>query len=182
MSNSKKPNALETVRPVLVLVVICVVAGALLGFVHSTTEPVALANADARSQQMYSELIPEAVSFEQVDCTAEGCISALKGKDSSGSTVGTIIVSQAKGYGGNVQVLVAFDGQGTVRDIMALPLDETPGLGTRVAEDEHVNQYVGLPPKLVAEEEVNFISGATISSRAVHEAFNYAAQAYEEVQ
>ena len=96
--------------------------------------------------------------------------------------VGTIIVTQAKGYGGDVQVLVAFDEQGNVKDVEALPIDETPGLGTRVSEDEHIKQYVGLPPKLVAEEEINFISGATISSRAVHEAFNYAVQAYEEVR
>ena len=179
---SSKPNALGTLRPILVLVVICMIAGVLLGFVHSTTKPVATANAEARAQQMYSELVPEAASFEPVNCSAQGCVTALKGKDGSGSVVGTIIVTQAKGYGGDVQVLVAFDEQGNVKDVDALPIDETPGLGTRVSEDEHIKQYVGLPPKLVAEEEINFISGATISSRAVHEAFNYAVQAYEEVR
>jgi electron transport complex protein RnfG len=184
MSNAtaSKPSTLATIKPVIVLVAICVVAGVLLGAVHYVTQPIADAIAEERAQATYAALVPEAASFESLDCTVEGCTAALAAQDASGNAIGYVIVAQSKGYGGQVPIAVAFDLDGNVTSITAMANGETPGLGTRVSEDEHIKQYVGLPPKLVAEEEINFISGATISSRAVHEAFNYAVQAYEEVR
>ena len=72
MSNETKPSTLQTIRPVIVLVAICVVAGILLGAVHYVTQPVADAIADQRAQETYAALVPEAASFEEVECSVEG--------------------------------------------------------------------------------------------------------------
>ena len=179
---AKRPSAMASAKPILVLVTICLVAGVLLGAVHQLTAPIAAANADAAAQEVYAALVPEAASFEPVECDVEGCMAALKALDASGQPVAYVIVSQSKGYGGPVPIAVAFSTEGTVGGITAMPNDETPGLGTRIADEEHIGQYKGMPAEQVDEEGIDLISGATISSRAALSAFNIAVEAYEEVR
>lgn len=186
MSNAKpkqtSSSAFGSIRPVLVLVAICVVAGLLLGFVHNMTEPVAAANAEERAQLMYEQLVPQASGFTDVPCSVDGCIAALEATDDSGARIATVIVAESKGYGGPVPIAVAFGEDGTVISIMAMANDETPGLGTRIADDDYIGQYVGLEAKPLDAEDIDLISGATISSKAALSAFNIAVEAYLEVQ
>ena len=176
------PSALETIRPVVVLVVICMVAGTLLGFVHEMTDPVAQANAEAKAQETYAQLVPEAKEFVPVDCTVEGCTDALEARDAAGGVVAYVIVAQSKGYGGQVPIAVAFDPTGTVKSITAMSNEETPGLGTKIADDSYIGQYVGRQAEPTEAADVDLISGATISSKAALAAFNTAVEAFEEVR
>ena len=184
-----QPSLLQTLRPVVVLVVICAVAGALLGSVHELTAPIAQANEEQKAQETYAALVPEAASFEDVfatlensDLAAQGCTAALKAKDASGAVIAYIIVAQSKGYGGQVPVAVAFDQEGTVRSITAMDNEETPGLGTKVAGEAYIGQYVGLAAKPLESTDIDLISGATISSKAALAAFNTAVAAFEGVR
>ena len=182
MSNTgTRSSSFDTVRPVIVLVVICMVAGALLGVVHDVTDPVAQANAEAKAQQTYAQLVPQAASFEPVDYTVEGCTAALRALDGSGNVLTYVIVAQSKGYGGQVPIAVAFGTDGTVLSITAMANDETPGLGTKIANDSYIGQYVGLAAQPTDAGSIDLISGATISSKAALSAFNIAVEAYEEV-
>ena len=182
MSNAtSKSSILETIRPVFVLVAICVVAGALLGFVHDRTAPIADANAARKAQETYERLVPAAASFEPVSCEVEGCTAALRALDMSGNVVAHVIVAQSKGYGGQVPIAVAFGTDGAVQAITAMDNDETPGLGTKVAGDSYIGQYVGLVGAANANT-IDFISGATISSKAALAAYNIAVEAFEEVR
>lgn len=176
-----KPSLFQTIKPVLVLVAICAVAGALLGLVHSVSEPVALARVEQEAQRAYAQLIPEASKFEEVPCDVEGCTGVLRALDAQGSQVGSVVVAESKGYGGEVVLMVAFDEAGTVSNIVALANEETPGLGTKVEDESYIGQYVGKPAQTLDEGSVDLISGATISSKAALAAFNIAVQAYSEV-
>lgn len=180
MPRSEQPSA-SSVRPVLVLVGICVVAGLLLGLVNKQTAPLIAQNEEARAQQTYEALMPDAKEFEPVECSAEGCTASLRALDDAGAELGYIIVAEAKGYGGPVPVAVSFDAQGVVGSVMVMSNDETPGLGTRATTDEYLSQYVGRPAQPVDASQIDFVSGATITSTAVHNAFNLATQIYEEV-
>lgn len=168
--------------PVAVLVTICVVAGVLLGLVHQVTAPIAAAQAEAKAQATYAALVPEAASFEELETSVEGCAAALRAVDGSGNAVGYVVVAQSKGYGGQVPIAVAFSPEGEVTSITAMQNSETPGLGTRIAEESYIGQYVGKPAAALDAAEVDLISGATISSKAALSAFNIAVQAFEEVQ
>ena len=181
-STGSRPSALETVRPVVVLVAICMLAGALLGVVHYVTDPVAQANADRKAQETYAQLVPQAALFEPVDCTVEGCTAALEARDASGAVIAHVIVAQSKGYGGQVPIAVAFGTDGTVTSITTMANDETPGLGTKIANDSYIGQYVGLAAESITADDIDLISGATISSKAALSAFNIAVTAYEEVR
>lgn len=166
------------IRPVLVLTAICLVASVLLGAVHNATAPVAEAIAEERLHATYASLMPLAASFEEVDCDVEGCTTALEALDHEGNKVGYVVVAQSKGYGGQVPLAVSFSLDGTVLDVAVLSNDETPGLGSRVAEDPYIGQYMGLAAEERGVEETYLISGATISSKAVLHAFNIAVEAY----
>ena len=179
--DAHKPSLFQTVKPVLVLVAICVVAGTLLGLVHNVSEPVALARAEQMAQQTYAQLIPEASTFEEVPCDVEGCTGVLRALDAQGNQVGAIVVAESKGYGGEVELIVGFDDAGTVRNVVALADEETPGLGTKIEDESYIGQYVGKPAETLDAGSVDLISGATISSKAALAAFNTAVQAYSEV-
>ena len=172
----------QTIRPVIALVAVCAVASVLLAGVHQMTAPLAAANAEQRAQEVYAALMPKATSFDPVECDVDGCVSALEAHDASNQLVGHVIVAFAKGYGGDVPIAVAFDTSGTVAGIIAMSNSETPGLGTRIADDSYIGQYVGLPAQQTDEQSIDFISGATISSKAALKAFNTAVEAYEEVR
>ncbi len=179
---ASKGSTFETVRPVVVLVSICVVASVLLGVAHELTDPIAQANAEAKAMAVYAELVPEAEAFEPLDCEVEGCTAALRAVDSSGNVVAHVIVAQSKGYGGQVPIAVAFGPDATVLSITAMPNDETPGLGTKIANESYIGQYVGKPAQTLTAGDVDLISGATISSKAALSAFDIAVEAYEEVR
>lgn len=182
MSNQQAtPSVFQTVRPVLVLVIICAVAGALLGGVHAVTAPIAEANAAQKAQETYAALVPDAKEFSEVTCDVDGCTAALKGLNAAGETVAYVVVAQSKGYGGQVPLAVAFGRKGTVLGITVMANDETPGLGTKIAQDAYIGQYRGLAAEPLTADDVDLISGATISSKAALAAFNIAVQAYEEV-
>lgn len=180
-SKAPSPSTWQTVRPVVVLVVICMVASVLLGVVHMVTDPVAQANAEKKAQETYAALVPQAKTFEELSCTVEGCTAALAARDASGAVVAYVVVAQSKGYGGQVPLAVAFDPEGTVLSLTAMANDETPGLGTKIANESYIGQYVGRAAAPTEATDIDLISGATISSKAALAAFNIAVEAYEEV-
>lgn len=172
---------MSSLKPVLVLVAICTAAAVLLGVVHQVTAPVIADAEERRAEETYAALVPEAASFEEVPCSVEGCVAVLRALDASGTQLGGIVVAQARGYGGDVPIAVSFDTSGTVTNVVVMPNEETPGLGSRVADDSYIGQYVGLPAEPTDDAAIDLISGATISSRAALNAFNRAVEAYKEV-
>ena len=108
-------------------------------------------------------------------------MAALEARDAAGDVVAYVIVAQSKGYGGQVPIAVAFGRKGGVKSITAMANDETPGLGTKIAEEAYISQYVGKEAAQLEADGIDLISGATISSKAALSAFNIAVKAYEEV-
>ncbi|MBM7000805.1 FMN-binding protein [bacterium] len=167
----------QLIRPVVVLVAICVVAGVLLGVVHAVTEPVAAQVAEERAQLTYRALMPEAADFTPLACDVPGVTALLDAKDADGRTIGHVVVASSKGYSGQVPLAIAFDAAGTVTAVTAMANGETPGLGTRVAEPQFVDQFVGRAAEPLQVTDIDVITGATISSKAALGAFNAATQA-----
>ncbi len=81
------------------------------------------------------------------------------------------------GYDSPVAVTVTFDKDGA---IVALQIGdeqfaETPGLGARVKEEAFINQFIGkVPPLSYEDEELDAITGASLTSKAVLDAINEA--------
>lgn len=93
--------------------------------------------------------------------------------------------TSGKGYGGDVGLMVAIDlKDDKIFGVGVTTMQETAGLGSRAKDDpKFAAQFKGLPIdapiKVVADAgQVNALSGATITSRAVCSAATQAAETY----
>ena len=186
-------------KDALVLCAITLVAGACLGGVYEITKaPIAAAELEAKSVA-YRVVLPEAAEFVADDLTdviaaANGEIAgmgfgnvtvgeAVTGVDASGAPVGYVVTSTSNdGYDGAITVSVGIQADGTVSGIEFLTLAETAGLGMNAQKPEWKAQYAGknvdafsvTKGGAAADNEINAISGATITSNAVTGAVNAA--------
>ena len=164
-------------KPVVVLVIICIVVGLLLGTTNAFTLPVITANREAAARALYSSLIPEARDFTPLACEAPGVSVCMRAEDEAGY----IVVASSKGYAGPVPVAIAFNADGSIRRVNVMENKETPGLGTKVSEDFFTAQFNARPATPIGLEDIDTITGATISSKAALAAINEATQAYRSV-
>ena len=168
----------ETVKPVVVLLLICLISGLVLAAVNSVTAPIIAANEEAQAQATYSALLPEADHFSELSTTVDGVTNVLKADNGAGY----IVVAAARGYKGDVVATVAFDNDGSILDLSMTAADETVGIGTKVTEEDFTGQFSGMPAENFAYGDVDAVSNATYSSKAAVEAINLAIQAYQEVR
>jgi len=94
-----------------------------------------------------------------------------------GSIAGYVAKTSGQGYADKIEILIGLDTDlSTITGLFILDQKETPGLGNRILEKPWLEQFSGKPSKgsLVVvkngakdENEIDAISGATISSRSV---------------
>lgn len=179
MSKSKfSPK--EILVPTIVLLVICVVASALLGGTNILTKDrIAAINAQTKAAAMQT-VMPDAVSFgEAVNADSLEYSPAL---DSQGNTIGYAFTVPENGYGGDIEVMVGINTDGTVSKVTIVSADdETPGLGQNIKKDSFLDQFSGKTGELTvtknspsSDTEIQAITSATISSSAVTRAVNAA--------
>lgn len=118
-------------------------------------------------------------------------------RDQDGRTAGYVVTcSNSEGYGGDVELMcgisAAGDGTLTVEGISFLSLTETAGMGMRAKEESFSGQFQGirlLPGETLvytkngasAENEIDAISGCTITTSAVTKDVNAALEAVRAV-
>ncbi len=166
---------LERLKPVMVLCAICMVAALLLGVTNELTAPIIAANSSNAEKQSMQELIAQADDFVAIELTteqlenADTAYTAVQGEE----TVGYIVTTSSKGYGGDVPLVVAFDAEGALNGISIGDNGETPGIGDRIYDEAYLSQFIGITVQL-PETEYDGLSGATYSSGAVYESVNKA--------
>jgi len=162
------------VKPAVVLVLICAIVGFLLGSVDNLTLPTITANREARAWATYNALIPEATDFEALSCDVPGG-TALREADDD---LGYAVIAQSKGYSSQVPMAVAFDDEGTIANVIGMDNTETPGLGTKVQLPDFTDQFLGRAAEPLTIDDIDAVTGATISSKAALAAVNEAIEAY----
>lgn len=180
----------------LILFAITVIAGAALGGVYSITKnPIAAAQAKAE-QQAYQNVMPDASEFvEDESVSVENANKAiadagitgtemkkvLVGKDASGAVVGYVMnVSNMEGYSGEVNFTVGILADGTVTGYQTLINNETAGLGQKAKEasfsdqfkNKKVEQFTVTKSGATSDDQIDAISGATITSNAMTKGMN----------
>ena len=112
---------------------------------------------------------------------------AIVAKDASGEVIGYVLKGHAAGYGGPVVVVVGVDKDLKLTGI-SFPetLPETAGLGQKATLPEFYEQFTGKGTKIgvkkgggAGENEIDAISGATITSTAVVNTVNAATEFVE---
>lgn len=180
------------VKPALVLFIVCAVVAGSLAAVNALTKDTIEQNILIASEKARQEVLAEAKSFTELE--TEKLTEAQKEYmklvrqvfvgDADGVTVGFVFNVANKGYGGDIYITVGVDTDGKITGVKIGDNNETPGLGTK-ANPEITNQLIGLTPiqplttvkvKTDKNEDIQAISGATITSRAVTDAVEAAVQ------
>ena len=152
--------------PIFFLTIVVLVSVAILMGVNVITESRIISAQEAELRQLL-----EKTYTDMTDFTLEDDVYIIQ-KD--GENIGYSFVTIGKGYGGNIRILVSLESDFNIKDISIVAQTETPGLGDRILSPEFTDMFVGLEADEVALRsnggEIDAITGATISSRAVAEA------------
>ncbi|HEY8395274.1 MAG TPA: FMN-binding protein [Bacilli bacterium] len=172
----------KTVKYALFLLVIGIIAGGLLALVNSFTAPII----EERQRQAVMEALGEhfdypsysldkAADYPERNSAIESIYYAFDEEDNLAAVIYKV---SAKGYGGQVVTLVGIKADGTFDNAVVIEANnETQGIGSRVLEhdfgvkDENVNDY-----------SYDTVSGATVSSGAVHTGIDVAAAHFKTIQ
>ncbi len=187
-----KINFKEIVKLGLILFAICFIAATLLAMAKEVTDPLILSQREAASEASRKEVLPEAESFEAA--TAEE-LQQIQAENASvlevyravrgGEAIGFVVKAAPKGFAGPVAVITGISADQKVTGVRVGDNQETPGLGTLAQDEKFYGQYAGMAAtgeigvnKVQASEtEIQAITGATITSKAVTDGVNAAIQA-----
>lgn len=181
----------KLVKDALILTAITLIAGVCLGGVYEITKgPIAQAQV-AATQAAYKEVFQDAASFADMDgfdakkATAvvaeagykddeiNNCVVA---QDEKGETLGYVItLTSHAGYGGDIVLSMGVTKDGILNGYSITDISETAGLGMKAKEDAFMSQFKGIQAQILevtkggksADNEIEAISGATITSKAV---------------
>ncbi len=168
------------IRPVVVLMVVCICTSAALAVTNYITAPVIAEGELIRNNGARMELFP-AEGYNLLEGEWDGVSEAYEAVI-GGETAGYIITGLTKGYGGDVPVLVAIRVDGTIAGIEISGTEETQGLGSKIEEPAFKEQFKELPAAAVTlNTDVQQVAGATISSDAAVTAVNSAIAAYNTI-
>lgn len=175
---SKDNNFHNFVAPILVLVIICFVVTFALAMTYGVTKPVIDKNTLAAANEARADIMPQAKGkFEEVK-TKHLVLEKNKVfvddvyKASNGA--GCVITVESSSYGGLLTAMVGIDKDGAITKVKVTNASDTPGVGTRAQEPGHLKQYNGLKKlgneQIKSDPTVQYVSGASISSEAIHKA------------
>jgi electron transport complex protein RnfG len=163
----------EMIKMVVVLSVICGISGSGLAALKQVTEPIIEEQVltYVQAPAIHSVLtgydndpIKDRKKFEYKGQTVM-VFPAIKG----GKLIGVALETASKGFGGQINVMVGFDvAEGALSGIGITTMKETPGIGSRVAEQGFTVQFQGHPLKMLDLKskggDIDAVAGATISS------------------
>ena len=177
----------KIVGPAAALTIICLVVTALLAGTNYITKDIVAEQAAAAAEASRRQVLPQAASFEEMEIADEGS-GMYAGLDGSGEVIGYVFETSGKGYGGAVSVMTGMTKDGEITAVTLVSHNEPPGLGAKAGNEEFISQYQGAAPAdgfavtknaPAADNQVQAVTGATITSRAVTTAVNEAIALYE---
>lgn len=180
----KKGDGILKLGIILFVITFCVAL--VLGIVNSLTKDQIEYQAQLEIQNAIASIYPNASTTKQLilpDSVDKKRISSVYAAyDDTENLVGYAVESSPNGFGGAIDLMVGVLPDGTVKSVRVLATNsETPGLGTKVAEDDFITQYDGIAAPISVikngtpgDSEILAITGATISSNAVTTGVNLA--------
>jgi electron transport complex protein RnfG len=192
----------QLVRMLLVLSVITLASGVSLGGLYEATRELAENNVlkfkkipavvniyeavegeiDAERRLALEETLLAGKRYADIGAKAPTLFFVI---EEGGAPLGVAVESYGQGFGGKLGVMTGFNLEtDALVAIGVTTMSETPGVGSRVREPEFARQFVGLGKntKLKVKKDggdIDAITGATISSRAVADAVRLSREIYD---
>jgi len=159
----------------LKLFLICLFVALGLSSLNYITKDTIAAQVKKQKDEAMARIVTNASEFKAVN-SEQTVYEAL----SDGKVAGYCVnVVSPKGYGGNIEMMIGFDSELKVIGIEYISMAETPGLGMNAKTDsEFNNQFKG--KNAFSDDELQAMTGATITSKAVNYGVNLASDMIKE--
>lgn len=171
-----------------ILLLITSIAGLLLGFANDLTKEAILENSKLNKEDL-KLIMPMAEAIEDTEIEGTETISEIYKATNGSGEVGYVFKVTTKGFHGPVDLVVAISNEDVVTGMKVMSHSETPGLGARIVEESFRTRFNNLSiandiemvkTKPQKENEVEAITGASVSSKAVGAAVTDALRFYKE--
>lgn len=157
----------------LKLLLVCAVVSAVISGVNALTADKYSANLTEEKRKAIVQIFDsESVTYREIPAEGAVVYEVLEGD----AVKGYCVEIASAGFGGDIGLMVGYEADLSLRGVGIVSLNETPGLGARVKEEAHLAQYKGKQGVLTLGKDVDAITGATISSRAVLDGVNRATE------
>ena len=167
-----------------VLLIITLAAGLILGATYTLTKQPIDAQQALSQENARKAVLPAADAFEALE-TPEG-LDWLYSGSCGGEFVGYAAQITTSGFGGEIEIVIVVDADGTLGGISVggSNFSETAGLGAKSKDASFTDQFAGktYPLNVVkageekTDSSIDAITSATITSRAVTNAVNTAVE------
>ncbi len=160
------------------LTITCFISGVIIAGTYAITEPTAAEQRVKAKNDAMKELVKDAEAFKAID-GKEGWYAGIKG----GKVIAYVVPASSKGYGGSIDMLAAVTPEGKAMDFKVLKHNETPGLGDKMVEPKFRKQFANKAAadmevvKVPTDKNIQALTGATITSRAVTKGVREAVEA-----
>ena len=180
-SNSARTDssALFYIRITASLLIIASLIAVMLAAVNSLTEDRIAENKMIEVTASISALFGEGIETEELTVPGGSIVTGRYKIFANGGLAGYCVRVAPTGFDGKIDMMVAITPEGAVKGVRVISHTETPGLGSKAAEDDYLNTYRGKSGTLVLGEDVDAIAGSTFSSRAIFEGVNAALSCYD---
>ena len=158
----------DALKSIIVLVAICIAIGAAMAGVNMLTKDTIAEVQAEKEARALNEVVAENNGFEKLTVSGEipeSVVAVYRDKDGEGFA----ILLAAKGYDSSnpISIAVGIKNDGTIEKCSVISCTgETSGIGTKVSTEGFLSQFDGKSDI----EDVDTISGATISSTAFRSA------------
>ena len=175
-----------------ILFAITLIAGLVLGFVYELTKEPIRVQQELAVQKACQAVFANAEQFDAMTYAPAGDVltevsgigveigTVFEANDASGNNLGYVVeTTSSEGYGGDITLYAGITNEGMLNGISILSIAETPGLGMN-AESVLVPQFENVEATFFYytksgkkdADEIDAISGATITTKAVVNAVN----------
>ncbi len=181
----KKFSFKEIAVPAITLFLIAAVCTAILAVTNDITAPKIAENNEQAEIAARQLVFVDAKSFSDVKTVKD--TAYVEALDENGEIIGYVFTTSSKGYGGEIKIMTGIGSDGKVTGMEILAIEETAGLGMNAKKDDFKNQYVGnsgdftVAKSATGENEIQALTGATITSQAVTDAVNVAVETFKSV-
>ncbi|MBP6062919.1 MAG: RnfABCDGE type electron transport complex subunit G [Fusobacteriaceae bacterium] len=163
----------------IVLTGIAFLSALILALGNDFTAATIEANAKKVVEAARIKVLPVAKTFSEEEGKEASGMKFIPGKDEAGNLVGYVVSASENGYAGAIDFVLGIDKEGKITGLDIVGSQETPGLGSKINNQDWKNLWVGRDSQYKFNKSVDAFAGATISPECTYNGIVKVLTAYE---
>lgn len=174
----KKNNSVWSAALVgIKLLLICAIIAGLVSFVYAVTNDTYSENIKGTKEEAVGRIFTgeaKRLPYREIKRSDAATVSEVLDGE---KLLGYCVEVKSAGFGGDIELMVGYLADGSILGVDVVSHSETPGLGSKSADKAYLSAYSGQSGVLVEGEDIDMISGASVTSKAVLAGVNKATEA-----